>query len=171
MLKYFTDTISYPNPASGKILPTGTLYEYVSSTFLSGWINHVRPVKAFLITRYERHSQNLQDATVLHAMGHHHTDLSSMTSDDVLILARSEDRLWWFFWNDRDCSDCMVGRFTADDQDDAVIAEFCRYAEERSQKLSITYAQSDLTCDTMENASGCRAIELDVSAFRGWISF
>lgn len=33
----------------------------------------------------------------------------SEAPDDVLILAETDD-FWWFFWYDRDCSDCCIGR-------------------------------------------------------------
>lgn len=52
VMKYFPDNIDYPNVLGGEILPDGTLWSYVSSTFLNGFINYIQPVKCYLMNRY-----------------------------------------------------------------------------------------------------------------------
>jgi len=37
-----------------------------------------------------------------------HSDFSGAIND-IILLASSENS-WWFFWSNRDCSDCLIGR-------------------------------------------------------------
>lgn len=52
-MKYFTDTVDYPKEIALNILPMDTLWCYISSTFLDGFINYVKVHKAVLLNRYE----------------------------------------------------------------------------------------------------------------------
>jgi hypothetical protein len=38
----------------------------------------------------------------------YHTDYSNI-SDDIIVLAKTKNSLW-FFWSDKDVSDCQIGR-------------------------------------------------------------
>jgi hypothetical protein len=165
-IDYFEETIDYPHPtASENILPLGTLYSYISNTFLNGWINYVKIIAAQLISRYEPYKNNqLSIENIQQNLDkYYHFDFNKNLSDDVLILAKNEDKYepnyephWWFFWYDRDCSDCMIGRFKTEDYDEIVISLFKEYANERSKNLRY------------EN-SGQPAIEIPNSFFKGWI--
>lgn len=173
--KHF-DCIDYPDPVATMMEP-GILQRYVSSTFLNGWINYVTPIKAFLITRYRPHSQNVKDLAEFKKAPPFHSRLEKAFHDDILLLARHPVRDWtapsgrftneyWFFWFDRDVSDCQIGRFHTDEPVKDVIDSFAAYAEETSQELSKSYAS-----DTSENKVGAPALEIGPSFIRGWVSF
>ncbi len=175
--EYFSGSIQYPNPTETMLEP-GILHEYLSSTFLTGWINYVKITAAFLITRYRKHSVNAEAADRFNErpekLDYHHTDVGDAPRDDVLILAKSTSGHWWFFWNDRDCSDCMIGRFMTPDKDTEVIQSFAEYANERSLDLSKQYAgrcEQNPDEDTSENKEGMPALELYPHCFGGWVRF
>lgn len=69
-----------------------------------------------------------------------HSNLDTAFQDDVLILAKAPQAdpkaqtLWVFFWFDRDCSDCCIGRFTTEDYDEVVIHKFTRYVQSRDKE-------------------------------------
>lgn len=58
--------------------------------------------------------------------------LSQHFQDDVVILKRltnfSENQ-WIYFWYDMDSSDCSIGRFTTDDNDQTVIQKFTEFVK------------------------------------------
>lgn len=78
--------------------------------------------------------------------------------DDVHILAKAtnpEDEgkyCYFYFWYDRDCSDCCIGRFLTDDTEAMVREKFTKYMETRGEY----------------NPYGARQIPLHY--FNGWIS-
>ena len=49
---YFDDKYDYPRQIAHDMLPYGTVWNYVSSTILNGFINYVKPIGIFLIDRY-----------------------------------------------------------------------------------------------------------------------
>ena len=167
---YFTSTVEYPRDVAENPLPFGTQYNYISSSFLDGFINYVTPVKAYVLARYvgwdeeswieannEDDEFNTRDATgkwekfkpkskdelfirmtTKGAISSPHLDYDFQ--DDVLILSRAGKRsiptiaglytsIWYFFWYDRDCSDCSIGRFSTTDSDEIVIKLFSEYVE------------------------------------------
>ena len=108
-----------------------------------------------LLTRYRDHGENMERAAIFNDGKHLHTHLGTMLSDDIVILAKAKNgACWWFFWYDRDVSDCFIGRFETKDADETVKANFAEYAE----GISL-------------DASSCPAIPLRADAFRSWISF
>lgn len=86
----------------------------------------------------------------------HHVKLDCDFQDDVLILATAksdeeqEQKLWFFFWYDRDCSDCSLGRFTTSDSDEVVKEKFSAYC-------------TDAEHDRQDSK------EIPLHYFRGWI--
>ena len=50
--KYFEGCQDYPKDKVENILPYGEVWNYISSSFLNGFINYVTPVKVFQIDRY-----------------------------------------------------------------------------------------------------------------------
>lgn len=121
-----------------------------------------------LLTRYQPHSENLENARKFHAeaMPGRHTD--DPFRDDAVILARAGKKdtdgwradHWWFFWFDRDCSDSSIGRFHTTDPPELVRENFRRWATETGRELSTAYGNNDEPCDP---------IALDPAAFTGWI--
>jgi len=86
--KYFDGyDLEYPDPTQ-TMLELGLWHTYISSTFLNGWINYVKPIAASLITRYQGHSKNLEQVQKFH--GRETPDFGGHTvlgnfGDDVLL--------------------------------------------------------------------------------------
>jgi hypothetical protein len=166
--RYFHDHLEYPDVTNIMMEP-GVYQEYVSTTFLNGWINHVEVKKAFLITRYSPHDQNLVDVQRFNQRTRGHTDLSREFADDVLVLAVEPGRPdhYWFFWADRDCSDSGVGRFITADSYETVAESFTRYAQERSLDLSEAYSGNE---GLKGNVAQWPALELDADKIEMWVT-
>jgi hypothetical protein len=52
ILDYFDTSIDYPHDIAHNPIPYGTLWCYVSSTFLNGMVNYVKPISCFVLDRY-----------------------------------------------------------------------------------------------------------------------
>lgn len=102
----FETNEDYPQDVAERGVPENTLYSYISSTFLDGVINYVKPIKAVMIERYDN---NDNTEVVAEFNKEHHSKLAALP-DDVLIAAQTKND-YWFFWYDKDCSDCFIGRF------------------------------------------------------------
>jgi len=61
---YFEDQIEYPRDVVSNPLPYGEVWTYISSTFLNGFINYVKPIKIFLIDRYTPDNEDITDRNV-----------------------------------------------------------------------------------------------------------
>lgn len=151
---YFHDKIEYPKPCESMV-PLGVLYEYISSDFLNGWLNYVDIKSIRLISRYEPFADNQKDVQALIESNPAHTDLSESLHDDTFILAQAGGH-WWFFWYDRDCSDCCIGRFQTTDSNETVLAAFADYADDRSKNMGYEH-------------SGSPAIEIPLQCMKGWL--
>jgi len=156
-------------------LPINTLYSYISSTFLNGFINYVTIKKAYCLNRYLApddlymdHEDNIElkvqnppgsfnwvsikeiiekpitkDKVVklLNEPGRiHHSKLDNDFQDDVLILGKPNNicdtidgTMYYFFWFDRDCSECHIGRFVTKDCEGVVIEKFDKYVKELNE--------------------------------------
>lgn len=58
---YFDDNIDYPNEVVHNPIPYGTVWCYISSTFLNGIINYVKPISCFVLDRYTADDENVSD--------------------------------------------------------------------------------------------------------------
>lgn len=159
-LDFFTDQVDYPEIGQGVILPYGILWAYVSSTFLNGMINYAGYVqRAYVLGRYLKWSDrddddpmivNVQDPPysaqwvnkkvdtkgeifdlVTKEGATYHSNLH-VFRDDVLVLTRHADGVYWFFWFDCDASDCSIGRFVTETPVEQVIGLFDEYVTEIS---------------------------------------
>lgn len=156
MFKYFFNHIEYPNIASeDEILPDGVLYCYVPSVFLAGFVNYIKAKQIYLITRYRMHEENIKSAKEFNTKAELYVDLNDV-DDDVLILGR-RGKYNWFFWVDKDSSDCKIGRFTTATDWWKVVEDFENYANELSLKFSV---------ENKEDTAS--AIELDIKE-NDWI--
>lgn len=117
-MKYFIENEEYPKFSDSEILPLGTEYVYVSSTFLNGFINYQDIVKAVLIKRYSEADIKLPEKPDFHTKIHEF-------GDDVLILSKHNDT-YWYYWFDCDVSDCCIGRFKTSDTEEEIIIEFMK---------------------------------------------
>lgn len=155
--RYFPGVREYGDPVEIMMEP-GTLISYIATTFLNGWINYVKVVSAFLVTRYQGHDRNAAAAEAFNTTTSFHTDAATGLQDDVTILARPEHaNEWWFFYSDRDVSDCQIGRFQTDDTPEQVLELFERHARTCSRH------NADLGAETAP------PIKLLAGAFHGWI--
>jgi hypothetical protein len=136
--KYFPYEEIYPFTQGPKeILPLGTLYNYVSSTFLNGIVNYSEPLKAFLMERYTKWDKVLdngltKEQNFASCLKNNDVNLGSL-KDDVVILSRAKNGIYTYFWFDCDVSDCFVGRFETEDPQDAVISLFDKLVNDYEQ--------------------------------------
>lgn len=159
---YFDDEVEYPKDIAENPLPLGTLYSYVSSTFLNGFINYVSVIDAFVLHRYTElgkdMTEHLEGKTYQEPAGSNKwtkfptaitkgevidlmsqprrlsgTDLN-IFDDDVILLARTktDTNVFYFFWFDCDVSDCMIGRFRTEDSQEIVIDKFRNFVRKLS---------------------------------------
>ena len=162
-------------------MQTGTQYSYISSTFLDGWINYVKILDAYLVTRYRPHSKNKQAAKLFNDGGHFHTELSKL-GDDVFILAEDPCTCRngcvckspyhyskkWFFRYDCDVSDCSIGIINPYDSFETNKELFGKYANKYSLYNSKGYSDNE---GFDENSVGWPALRLNAQQFKGWISW
>jgi len=184
--KYFKDSIEYAmapvnEVLAGDILEFGVLYEYVGNTFLNGFINSVKIIKAYVLDRYcpwdesfdEPHELTIQDPpnsftwvkksfinktevfNCLTEKGRMFSgDLDYNFQDDVVIIGRVGDtNVYMLFYYDRDCSDCMIGRFKTDDNADEMQIEI--------NKMLSWFKK---------NAGNGDEKEIPLHYFNGWVS-
>jgi len=163
MDKYFPSVQEYPNNIGISILPLGEFWSYISSTFLDGFINYMKPLKMYTVLRYGVDVKT-RDAVISLNMERDltHTNISNLSDDDIFILAKPieisgvkpNNNMFYVFWYDLDCSDCCIGRFVTSDLTEDVIAGFLAWVKD------------------IANDNGYEPIaELDVKLLRGWVSF
>ena len=61
---YFEDNIEFPREVAHTMLPYGTVWAYISSTFLNGIINYVKPINYFVLDRYTANDENITDRNI-----------------------------------------------------------------------------------------------------------
>jgi hypothetical protein len=156
-MKYFQRHEDYPT-ISGELLSHGILYQYISHTFVNGFLNYSKPMAAYLMHRYEDDPEvNKTKLENLENLKRYHTNLGEL-GDDVLMLSKSEYGEYWYFWLNRDVSDCSIGRFTTDDTEEQVLAEFEKYTLKTQENLK--YVEHDEL-----------PIKIDIKKIHGWIEF
>lgn len=115
--RYFNGNIlEFPNPSRDNLLANefgeGILWEYISHDFLNGFINYVKILGAFGINRYRHPSEKDINNIYLST----HPNLAAY-QDDIIILALSKEcGRYFYFYYDRDVSDCMIGTFMTNDE-------------------------------------------------------
>ena len=130
-LDYMPNSYEYLDPTTLDISAAGWVINYISSTFLNGWINYVNPISAFVVHRYHELEKSIDD---WHNNYSCHTDLGQF-GDDVILLCKSDNKNdFWYFWFDNDVSDCSIGRFTNDNENE-VKEKFEEFVKERAEDL------------------------------------
>lgn len=158
---FFHDTFEYPDPTEHDLSKAGWRFDYISSTFLNGWINYVKPVSAFVMSRYaEDFSTVKAKLAEWESKPPYHTKLHDL-GDDVHILARDKGGKFWCFEYDCDTSDCSVGVLDVGDAAEAdVIEAFAVHVRNRAEHCARGY----------EHATG-EALPIASTLLRGWVSF
>lgn len=132
--KYFETVESYPSKETLlNRLQDDVLFEYVSSTYLYGFVNYTSVQKAYLMGRY-RDWNELESGEKFTKQQKFDAFLSKRNSswnffqfdDDVIILAKCGIH-WVLFWFDCDTSDCCGGKFHTLTPDETVIKDFEHY--------------------------------------------
>jgi len=184
--RYLPDSVMYPSRMPWEF-DSGTMYEYVSSTMLNGFINYGSVMSAWLINRYRSldrpmpewadpeevedngPKRQLVDKWLADTRGHPNI---GVLDDDVLILTKRKhsahdttEGKYAFFWFDCDVSDCCIGKFETNDPEADVIRRFRDYVTEKNKTVGQSYGKAD------DKGEVEAATELPASRFRGWISF
>ncbi len=165
---FFDRHEEYPEGVAERGVPEDTLYAYISSTFLNGYINYVKCFYAVMIERYCDWGKDAKlsggeididdgekpidiEAVIATLKDDVHTDLSRCP-DDVLVLGET-DTCYWFFWFDHDVSDCQIGRFKKDDiRQDEVKASLVEFLKNARPVI-------------------VRGNYIELPPFKGWVSF
>lgn len=119
---FMPEDLEYPHDIAERGVPNNTLYSYVSTTFLNGYINYVQWCYGMLIERYSRFDEEKLKHLLDYWAAQPHSDYREApveagerldVLDDVWILGQTKN-CWWFFWSDMDVSDSCIGRFSKD---------------------------------------------------------
>lgn len=193
-MKYFDMDIEYPSHVAIDILPWNTLWQYISSTFLNGLINYVKPIKIFVLGRYRGWDDECDKEGDCKLRAHiqeppgsgnwidfvgtkaqvfecatepgrlYHTNLN-MFGDDVLVLARPEDEFG--HWASE--LENMYYFFWFDcDVSDCFIGRFKTVDKEEEVISSFCeYVKSKRTMGYKDEPER----ELPLHAWQGWVSF
>lgn len=158
---YFDNIIDYPEDIAENTLPYGTLYQYVSYTFLNGFLNYVKPVSIFVLDRYLNEEsvqwsdddkedfktkKNIIKQILNNEYDSYHTKLD-VFRDDIILLTEISDNKYMYFRFDMDVSDCSIGRFETTDDIEIINNAIIKSLE------NITYTK------------------LSTSFLKGWLSF
>jgi hypothetical protein len=191
---YFDEHIDYPNNIVDNPIPYGTLWSYISSTFLNGFINYVNPVGCYVVNRYTEETADVTDRNVsvcdkgkfgnwhkfegtkLELINTivsgekevYHTKLNCF-GDDIIIIAKIENELdeenkYIFFWFDCDVSDCSIGKFITDDSQELILNSVENWLKE-------TYVDNKTGHETLHDEESSGYHKLPLSFIKGWVSF
>ena len=114
------DVYEYPNDEQFFELKQNTEYVYVSSSYLNGLINYVKPL--YLVcsqkyTYYEEFDKIIEKLQKINMdawpCSWYHTDFSEI-EDNIYYLGET-DSSYIIFNYDRDCSDCAIARLDKKD--------------------------------------------------------
>jgi hypothetical protein len=158
----FPESYEYPDPTAIDVTQSGWRLDYISSTFLDGWINYVTVVRAFVVSRYAEDFGDVKAKLVAWvADPPSHTKLRAL-GDDVLVLAQDKQGRHWFFHFDCDVSDCSIG--VADPTAGGlrridVPEAFTAYAQAFAKDYGVEYGGT------------AEAVEILPTLIRGWVSW
>lgn len=159
---YFGSTEDYPENLAIYPLRKNILYNYVSSSYLDGFINYVKPIKAFVLNRCVDWNDNIYAELDILYRGKEKIQLTEnntklevyeelikpdvtndelwVFNDDVVILANALDKItgkifYFFFWFDIDTSDCSIAKIETDDPEEIVINKFVDHILDISERF------------------------------------
>lgn len=191
---YFDDNVDYPNEVAHNPLPYGTVWCYISSTFLNAFINYVKPIKVYQLDRYECEDgtcevdyrdkgdyganwkkftgtkAELRKLVLDEKIQFTHTKLH-LFSDDIALLAEIENNeedskgRYMFFWFDCDVSDCCIGKFETTDTKEEVIQAMVNWLEEAKEENKGKIVEPNYDNGIVNYT------ELPISFLEGWLKF
>lgn len=161
--KYFNSFSDYLSPyTEDEPFKNGHCYCYVSDTLLNGIINYIKPIKAFLMDRYNEDLLSKNKALELfNSNSESHTNLSIFRDDVIMLAYEKESKFYWYLWFDMDCSDCVIGRFKTEDSEKQVIKSFEEWVKDTQKTF----------CDDYHPERKGEAIELNIKYINGWVRF
>jgi hypothetical protein len=173
----FEDEVEYMTEDLISNFRSGTIYFYIGSTFLNGYINYVKPIKIYLLERYRTQWKRYEEEIWLPFVNkiNYNTNIGVL-DDDVLILGKTNEH-YYFFWFDCDVGDCAIGRqLKGETKEEDAIKWFKNYTESLIEKKFLEYRNKnrkkfDLSDDEecAEGISGYR--EVPTQCVKGWIKF
>ena len=109
----FESSVEYPSHEELCELgvPQGTLFDYVASTYLDGFVNYLEPFTCYIILDYDEQVDDdyLTELTREASSPRGYNTTLSNLEHDVIILGETANS-FWFLWYDPDTSDCSIGR-------------------------------------------------------------
>lgn len=191
---YFDDNIEYPKNIVDNPIPYGEVWTYISSSFLNGVINYVKPISCYVLNRYTQESEDIssekftvcnkdefgkwhnwvgtkKELIVAIQSGEkevYHTNMRCFL-DDIIILAKIENELesqnkYIFFWFDMDSSDCSIGKFMTDDSEEKII-------ENLEKGLKKDFVDDKVSHESYHEIDSSGFHKLPLSFIKGWVSF
>ena len=152
---YFTDFYLYKNPYQEEIIfKPNILYTYIPSYILDPLPKNMTFVKSYLLDRY-RDEEGIDEDLIRRYNDtkdkYQYTLAYDLLPDDIVLLMYEEkSKFYWYFWFDKDCSDCACGRFKTKDSLEKVIETF----DKKTQELQVYY------CNSYHPQRACKLIEL-----------
>lgn len=127
---YFDEEYERPDVTSVSLIAKetgGILFDYISATYLNGYINYVDIIDAYGANRCDP-----IDPINPEALSVIHPDLADYR-DDVMILGRSpnkEDSYFLFYYSINGGAHCMIGNFITDDDESIVQEHFINFCNQ-----------------------------------------
>ena len=176
---YFDEHIDYPTEVVHNTLPYGTVWCYISSTFLNGMVNYTKPVKLFALERYTASDKIVQDNltkkdvidNIIENSSTFYNINLSIFRDDVVLLSEIETNdeddknRFMFFWFDCDLSDCCIGKFETTDTKEEVCQSIIDWLEGIKEKKKGYVVHENNDNGILDYT------EIPVSCLSGWIKF
>ncbi len=159
----FTEHYEFPNLADVSVISkdenTGILFEYVPNSYLKGYVNSVKLIAGYGVTRYTSIADKNIDLIYINS------NISDY-DDDVVLLAKSDEGLYYFFYFDCDVSDCMIGTLNYKNmKQEEVVSLFDEWAKEHNKYMFTRYTRENEKPDDTNTL-----FKIDVKRLKGWIS-
>lgn len=177
---YFDDQVDYPKDIVNNPIPINTCWHYISSTFLNGFVNYIKPEILVLLDRYtspndqlvfkeETYTKSeLLELVVNGKLSTAHTNLG-MFEDDIIIIGKDRSNpdsdIYMFMYFDMDVSDCSIGRFSTTDDIGDVGTKLFSWLNKLVKSKNI-----DMIRPNIDNGI-CDYTVLDPSIIKGWVEF
>lgn len=159
----FTDHYEFPNVADVQLITkesnSGILFEYVSNTYLKAYINSVRLVAGYGVTRYTALAdKDIEDIYI-------NSNLSDY-DDDIVLLAISDEGTYYFFYFDCDVSDCMIGTFKYNHmKQEEILSLFDEWVKGYNKSMFTQYRRENEKPEDVDTL-----FRIDIKRLKGWIT-
>lgn len=172
---YFEIQEDYPQEVVHNILPYGTIWCYISNTFLNGLVNYAKPIKCYILERHSDNNKQVRISSIspkLKYSGTKNELINKINSfelkfheaslrifnDDVIILSEIPTTLnddinrYIFFWFDYEVSDCCIGKFETNDSEEDVKETLYNWLESCRVENKGIINYKELNVDFLKNS-------------------